>query len=164
MRERKKERKIWRTLKIMLYFGKFIISALIRIFKLPSYINLLDQNLYVIWNANFFFLNMRKKITYFLVRDFHFLPPSYKHVSRSLLWPSNSSIIQTMNWSVCISWKIQISSLRKYVRVTNRLGCEIWKLYISIDLISSPDRWTIPVRAHFYRTTIKILLIKKILS
>lgn len=150
----------------MLYFGKFIISVLIRIFKLPSYINLLDQKFVCYLKCKiFFFLNMRKKITYFLVRDFFFfLPPSYEHVSRSLLWPSNSSIIQTINWSVCISWKIQISSLRKYVRVTNRLGCEIWKLYISIDLISSPDRWTIPVRAHFYRTTIKILLIKKILS
>lgn len=150
----------------MLYFGKFIISVLIRIFKLPSYINLLDQKFVCYLKCKiYFFLNMRKKITYFLVRDFFFfLPPSYEHVSRSLLWPSNSSIIQTMNWSVCISWKIQISSLRKYVRVTNRLGCEIWKLYISIDLISSPDRSTIPVRAHFYRTTIKILLIKKILS
>lgn len=149
----------------MLYFGKFIISVLIRIFKLPSYINLLDQKFVCYLKCKiFFFLNMRKKITYFLVRDFFFLPPSYEHVSRSLLWPSNSSIIQTINWSVCISWKIQISSLRKYVRVTNRLGCEIWKLYISIDLISSPDRWTIPVRANFYRTTIKILLIKKILS
>lgn len=147
----------------MLYFGKFIISVLIRIFKLPSYINLLDQKFVCYLKCKIFFFKYEKKIT-FLVRDFFFLPPSYEHVSRSLLWPSNSSIIQTMNWSVCISWKIQISSLRKYVRVTNRLGCEIWKLYISIDLISSPDRSTIPVRAHFYRTTIKILLIKKILS
>lgn len=53
-------------------------------------------------------------------------------------------------------------NLRKYVRVTNWLRCEIWKLYISIDLISSPDCLTIAARAHSYRTTIKILLIKKI--
>lgn len=149
----------------MLYFGKFIISVLIRIFKLPSYINLLDQKFVCYLKCKIIFFKYEKKKSHFLVRDFFFfLPPSYEHVSRSLLWSSNSSIIQTMNWSVCISWKIQISSLRKYVRVTNRLGCEIWKLYISIDLISSPDRSTIPVRAHFYRTTIKILLIKKILS